>query len=298
MGTASKVFMFLIPLVILIVVLAILFRPEEGLFEKAKGLILGAKDVLDFLPKVSVGLEEQKAEVTIPDAHREQIMRLGNTIKGMVKPGNENCFANAGTMSDLGEGGTSLKFDLRGDKTLLTVSGGAGGKQTITDLATEFQGMKPCVIAGKGGVSENFFKNFIEQRTSSDQFVGTGGGGPASSGEEGASAGSSLTTEGGMGLRWPYFKEASSLTIRYGTSGYNGNRISVGSFDADTVNDESDNFENEGWLFTPDGQHICFFPTNKVPNYDDDGIDNNYFSLSEKNSIKNRIDQGDLQECS
>ncbi|MDO8510840.1 MAG: hypothetical protein Q7S55_01615 [Nanoarchaeota archaeon] len=261
MGTASKVFMFLIPLVVLIVVLAILFRPEEGLFDKAKGLILGAKDVL---PKISVGLEEQKAEVTIPDAHREEIILLGDTIKGMLKLGNKNCFSNAGTMSDLGEGGTSLEFDLRGDKTLLTVSGGAGGKQTIADLAAEFPGLKPCVIAGEGGISKNFFTHFIDEKE----------------------------------LYYPYFKEASSLTIWYGTSGADGNRISVGGFDSGTVNDENDNFENEGWLFTPDGQHVCFFPTNKVANYDDDGIDNDYFSLGEKNSIQFRIDQGELQLCS
>lgn len=253
--------MFLIPLVILFVVLAILFRPEEGLFDKVKGLILGAKEVL---PKVSVGLEEQKADVTIPDAHREEIMRLGNTVKGMIKSGNENCFANAGSLSDLGEGGTSLEFDLRGEKTLLTVSGGAGGKQTIADLATEFPGMKPCVIAGKGGISKNFFTHFI----------------------------------GGKELYYPYFKEVNSLTIWYGTSGADGNRVSVEESEPDTVNDENDNFENEGWLFTPDGQHICFFPTNKVANYDDDGIDNDYFSLSEKNSIQSRINQGELQLCS
>lgn len=260
MSTVSKVFMFIIPLVVLIVVLSILFRPEEGLFEKVKGLILGAKEVL---PKVSIGLEEQKAEVTISDVHRKEIIQLKDVIEGMVNIGNENCFANAGPLSDLGEKETSFKFELQGDKTMFTVYGGAGGKQIITDLSTEFTAVKPCVIAGKGGISKNFFTSFIE-------------------GEE---------------LSSPYFKEVNSLTISYGTSGDNGNRIRVGDFDSDTVNDEGDNLENDGWLFTPDGLHICFFSTNKVANYDDDGIDNDYFTLGEENSIKNRIDQGKLKYC-
>ncbi|MDP3698174.1 MAG: hypothetical protein Q8R47_01165 [Nanoarchaeota archaeon] len=252
MGVVSKVFMMLIPLVVLFVVLAILFRPEEGLFDKAKGLILGAKDVL---PTVSVGLEEQKADVTIPDVHREEIFKLRQTIQGMLGSGNKNCFANYGGISDLGEGGTSLKFDVRGDKTLLTVSGGAGEGQTIADLAAEFPRMKPCVIAGEGGTSKNFFTHFIEEKQ----------------------------------LMYPYFTPVNSLSIFGGGSDYNGINIPELSLQS--------NLEDGGWLFTPDREHVCFFPTNKVANYDDDGIDNNYFALGEENSIQNRINQEKLQYC-
>ncbi len=255
----------LIPIVFLFLILAIFFR-GEGLLSKVKEAILGAKEVL---PKVSVGLEEQKAEVTIPDEHREQILDLQKTIvfmlsgKGRGVP-RENCFAEDGVFSDLGEGGTSLKFELRGDKTVLTVSGGAGGKQIITDLSTEFPSMKPCVIAGEGDVSKNFLAHFVEEKE----------------------------------LYSPYFTSVNSLTIWYGTSGYNGNRISVGGFDSDTVNDEGNNLENGGLLFTPDGEHICFFPTNKVPDYDDDGIDNDYFESVKENSLQNRLNQGKLSYCS
>lgn len=265
MGVASKIFLMLIPLVFLFVVLAI-FLGGEGLLEKVKGAVLGAKDIL---PKVSVGLEEQKAEVTIPDEHRTQILNLQQRIVFLLSgrgrgAARENCFDNYGTLPDLGEGGTSLKFELRGDKTVLTVFGGAGGKQVITDLSTEFPNMKPCVIAGEGEVSKNFVAHFLDEKK----------------------------------LYYPYFTGVNSLTVWDGTSGDTGNRIGVGNFDADTVNDEGDNLENAGWLFTPDGEHICFFPTNKIADYDDDGIDNDYFGLAKENSIPNRINQGKLLYCS
>ncbi|MEK6809374.1 MAG: hypothetical protein AABY40_01750 [Nanoarchaeota archaeon] len=242
--------MFLIPLVVLVVVLAILFRPEEGLFDKVKGLILGAKDIL---PTVSVGLEEQKAEVTVPDIHEAEILELGNTLQGMLGSGKENCFANYGGVSEIGEAATSLRFELRGDKTLLTVYGGAGGKQVITKLSVDFPGMKPCVIAGAGGVSENFFKHFIE----------------------------------GEKLTYPYFSPVNSLALLSSSNDINIPDINL-------VND----LEENGWLFTPDGKHICFFPTNTVADYDDEGIDNDYFTIAEENSIQNRINAGKLQRCS
>ena len=103
--------MYLVPLVILIVILAILFG-GEGLFGGIKEAILGAKEVL---PDVSIGLEEQKAEVTIPDAHREEILNLQKAIVFMLSGkgrdvARENCFANYGRFSALGEEGTSIIF--------------------------------------------------------------------------------------------------------------------------------------------------------------------------------------------
>lgn len=248
MGTASKIFMILVPLAFFFLVMVILFG-GEGLVNGMKKAILGIKEVL---PDVSVGLEEQKAEVTIPDVHRAEIFKLRQTIQGMLKFGNKDCFANYGGISELGEAATSLTLQLQGDKTLLTVYGGAGGKQIITDLSTEFLAMKPCVIAGEGGTSENFFKHFID-------------------GEE---------------LIYPYFSPVKSLTILSST-----NDINIP--DLNLVNDLEDN----GWLFTPDGEHICFFPTNKVADYDNAGIDNDYFTLEEENSIQNRINAGKLQQC-
>ncbi len=251
MGIATKIFLYVIPLVFLIVVLALLFGGPGSLFDKVKNVILSAKD---FLPSFSLGLQEQKAEVSIPDEHRAEIASLKKTISSMQ--GKENCFANYTMFSDLGDKGTSLTFELKGDKTLLTAYSGSGGKQVITDLSGEVAGMKPCVIAGPGGVSKNFFTHFID----------------------------------GGELLYPYFSPINSVKIFGSSSSYNG--ISMPETNLQS------NLEDGGWLFTPDGEHICFFPTNLVSNHDDNGIDNDYFTLSEQDSIGNRVKQGKLQRCS
>ena len=124
----------------------------------------------------------------------------------------------------------------------------------ITDLRFEFPGMKPCVIAGHSTVTKNFYDRFIS---------------------EGAE-------------KIPYFRPVNSMTIAFeeGTTINDGNVIRVSEFDADTVNDENDNLEDGGYIFTPDGIHFCFFPTNYAYNYDKDGMDNDYFTSGGTNSIQ------------
>jgi len=249
MGTTSKVFMLLIPLVILIVILTILFG-GQGLFASAKEALLGAKELL---PSVSTGLEEQKAEVTIPDAHRQEVYTLKKTIEFMLSGKeigvtNENCFAKYNKFSDLGDVPTSLTFELTGDKTLLTVHAGSGGKQIITDLSAEFSGMKPCVVAGDQDEATNFESHFLE-------------------GEE--------------QLIYPYFKSVSSLTI------FSSHKISAAGL-------AEHDLEDNGYLFTPDGEHICFFPT------DGDGVAEQEFTQSaffSGSSIPVRINEGKLSMC-
>lgn len=255
MGAATRIVFYIIPLVLLLVVVVILFG-ESGAWEDLKDAVSGAQK---FLPEVKVGLEEQKADVSIPDVHKKEIEKLQATLESMVGEGKENCFANYGKLSDLGEQGTSLTFESKDNKTTLTVRGGAGGKQTITGLYHEFSGMKPCVIAGTFGESKNFFDNFIYGKEK---------------------------------LIHPYYRGVSSLTIFYSTQGFNGNRISAA--DAQVVNKLEDN----GWLFTPDGQNVCFFPTNDASDFDDDGIDNDYFTEEQENSIPQRIAEGKLKLCS
>ncbi|HLD40238.1 MAG TPA: hypothetical protein VJB13_03785 [Candidatus Nanoarchaeia archaeon] len=239
----------------ILVIMGLFVFGGEGMVGKVKEAILGLKD---FLPKFSFGLEEQKAEVSIPDEHRAEIVKLKQTINSMLGQGKENCFAQYTAFSDLGEKGTSLQFKVEGDKTLLTVYAGAGGKQIMTDLSGEISGMKPCVVAGTSRVSEHFFKHFLQ---------------------------------GKQDLIYPYYQPVTSLTIFYTTSGNNGNRISVPDLDLEN------HFDDNGWLFTPDGEKVCFFPTNLVSDYDESGIDNDYFTPDEANSVGNKIKRGELKLC-
>lgn len=293
MSTTSTVLKIILPLAFFLIVIAIIFG-GSGLFNDAKEAILSAKD---FLPKLSLGLEEQKADVTIPDAHREEVTWMTNTIFGMLKSGNDNCFANYGIAAQ-SEAKTTLTFvrQENQDKTTLKVESGAGGKQQITTLHTDFPVMKLCVIAGPDREADNFFYNFIEQRTAADAFSGTEGGSAEDQGQGGAGgADSSDQTEDATTedvttqLRKHYFREVSSLVISYSE----GKRtISVPDLSI-----ENEDIEDQGWLFTPEGEHICFFPTNSVTDYSESGIDNNYFTAEEANSIPNNIKNGKLRAC-
>ena len=256
MSIATRIIFYVIPLLLLVVV-SLVFFGQSGAWEDLKDAVLGASKLL---PEVKVGLEEQKAEVSIPDTHRESVGRIENTINNMLGSGKENCFAKYGKLSELGEAGTSLTFELKGDKASLTVRGGSGGKQIITDLYAEFTKMKPCVIAGPGRITENFRNYFL------------------------------LAEEP---LLHPYYHPVSSLTFFYSTSGVNENSISVPELGL--VNDLNDN----GYLFTPDGEHICFFPTNDFGD-DDEGLADVVFTQEgffSEESIPTRIKEGKLKSC-
>ncbi len=272
MATVSRIISYIIPLVLLVLV-GVIFLSEAGAWGDLKEAVLSIGEVLnDFLPKFSIGLEEQKAEVAIPDEHQQSIVKLTETISSMLGPGKENCFANYGSFPDLGEGGTSLAFESKSDHTALTVYGGAGGKQIITGLYKEIPSMKPCVIAGTFGESDRFFEHFLI----------------------------------GGKLEHPYYRAVNFLTIYYTSgAGIDGNHIYVADFGSEPVNDEGDNLEDGGWLFTPDGEHICFFPTDKsglVFETSDDGMASAIFLekrvVSKERTIRYRINIGELKLCS
>ncbi|MBR9683596.1 hypothetical protein GOV03_03580, partial [Candidatus Woesearchaeota archaeon] len=120
----KKLAYYLIPLIVLILVVMWQFGPE-GLFDGVKGAVEG---IVDLAPKVTVGSEELKGEKpTIPPEHDTAIRNLVDTIKKMKDSEKTNCFANYGGLPALGEKGTSLNFQLEGDKTTLMIGGGAGG---------------------------------------------------------------------------------------------------------------------------------------------------------------------------
>ena len=137
------------------------------------------------------------------------------------------------------------------ERSKLVVHSGAAGKQVDTTLRYVFEDMVPCVIAGSDDITENFVEHFFDNGD----------------------------------LREPYHMPVSAVTFSYkfGKDTSGGNGISVQQFGEEPVNDEGDNMENNGWLFTPDGKQICFFPTNYNINADDDGIEHDFFDNLESN---------------
>ena len=266
MGVATKIVFYVVPVVLLIFVVLIFFA-QEGIWEDTKDIILGIKEEL---PNVDAGfgLEELSAdEADVPKVHQNSIRKLNATImEKMLGENKKNCFANYEGFFDLGEQGTTVQLELMGDKTVLRVSGGAGGKQIVTDLRFEIPGMVPCVIAGEPNVAERFYQTFLSRE----------------------------------GESYPYYKAVSGIKINYDDGSYfglEGNHITVDGFGEEPVNDEGDNFQDNGWLFTPDGKHICFFPTNKVMAANDDGIAKNRFTSGIYQSIPNGIKRKELKLC-
>ncbi len=247
MGIATKIVFYALPIILLIVVLVIFFG-EAGAWEELKDNVMTVKE---YLPDIGFGLEEVTAgEAEIPPEQKEALLGLNTSINSLR--GKANCTVKYKSFPDLGE--TLFEIKLKGENSVLTTVGGPGGKWKITDLRFEFPGMRPCVIAGHSSITENFYNHFLQRERAII----------------------------------PYFRPVNSIKIAFeeGITRYDGNVIRVSDFDQDIVNDEGDNLEDGGYIFTPDGVHFCFFPTNKINNHDKDGMDNDYFTSGGSNSIQ------------
>ena len=86
----------------------------------------------------------------------------------------------------------------------------------------------------------------------------------------------------------PYFQNVNEITL------FNDgvNKITYDQKVTSTLNDG-------GWLYTPDGKYICFFPTADHSNgYSINGLDSGYVSGSVENSISFGINNRRLKLCS
>lgn len=270
MVAVKKLAMYLIPLVVL-VILVMAYYSDEGMFGKLKS---GTDDVEKYLPNIDFGAEEVEAiKPTIPKAHQKAVDSLVSTMKEMRDSKNKNCFANYGSLPDLGEQGTSLRFTSDSDKVLLTITGGAGGIQEVG--IEEIEGIKLCVIAGTKIVADNFVESFINDKE---------------------------WDEKKKGIKENHFQEVSEIRIynlaRLSSkiSGVTYNVIKVPEFGTKAVND-IDNFEDGGYLYTPDNKHICFFPTSYFSN-DEDGLNDDIFKITQGgNSIPQLLYLKKLKLC-
>ncbi|MBI4151600.1 hypothetical protein HY496_01405 [Candidatus Woesearchaeota archaeon] len=270
MADIKKVISYLIPLIFLILVAMWLF---VGSFPQLKERVGDVKKYISFGAEKELG-----PQPTIPEDHKKQIERLLKTMREMKESTVNNCFANYGGFSNLGEKGTSLHFiyDSLNDKTLVTVKGGSEGEQ-IVELEEgkgmiELPGVKLCVIGG-GSVPSSFFNKVLKENYPRDTT-------PTS-----------------------HFTEVSSIEVRFDTAGvgWDGNVIKTGLSNVDTNN----NFQDGGWLFTPDNTHICFFPTRYDPGAgrnsceaEEGGLQNSCtLDVTKLSSIPYLYGRGWLSEC-
>ena len=130
-------------------------------------------------------------------------------------------------------------------------------------------GVQPCVIAGRSSgeeVAEQFFEKFVE---------------------------------GNSGINEDYVMPVDSVSIYYDEKRLNGNviRVSADGWKNSWVNDESDNFETD-LIFKGPNNELCFFPSNKIYNYDEDGIDNDYLlDVDDDDSLPYKIAHNPTLKC-
>ncbi|MBT4434061.1 hypothetical protein HOD05_02470, partial [Candidatus Woesearchaeota archaeon] len=180
----------------------------------------------------------------------EELSKLINET--MLKEGNTNCFVKGPVFDDLTDGDEKTSFSFvkmrnyQGkEKSKLVVHSGAGGKQIDTTLQYEFEGMVPCVVAGSEEITKNFVSMFFKD-------------GPEYQ---------------------LYSRPVGSITFSYKEGAWidDENGITVADFGEKPINNQGDNMNNNGWMFTPDGKNICFFPTNIYFEADEHGIKDNFF---------------------
>jgi len=240
-------------------------------------LTSGKDMLLNRTINISMGKEELAEPPSIPLENKVEVLNLHETMDTILK-GDNNCFSNYKGFSDFGKGGASISlvYDALNNRTDFKVLGGPGGEQLVTiqddpELRFNIENMRPCVIAGKVGndiVAQQFDNKFLNRQTEASE---------------------------------NYYVPVDSVEISYdyGMLKFDENKITY------TVNGTSYgpyDFEAHDWLFSPDNEHICFFPT-VDGNYGCDGSKENgldddcFVDYDEDVSIPRQFREGTLEPC-
>ena len=185
-----------------------------------------------------------------------------NLAGQMLSSDKKNCFVKYDPIPNLGLRGTSIEFHYENGQTTMLVYGGADGRKLIPELATKFDKMIPCVVAGSDQVAENFFSKFIE----------------------------------GKDVSGNYFQPVNYVRIL--GCGDEINRIMTVENDDPQVhldhgpNRYCNNLNDGGILFSPDNQRICFIPTAGNVPMGQDGIDQDYVSGEGDGSLALQFSNG------
>jgi len=281
---------FMVVALFAVVALGYFFFFSEGGFNKAGTVVTNA--TLGNLP------EDQLPTFTtasIPANHREQILSLKSTIEQMLASDKENCFADYGGFTFLGDHGTSLNldYDLENSQTKFSVKGGNAGEQIITDLRFTIKNMQPCVIAGTAEITANFNNKYILQSgtvSGSDHY-------PVSSLTILASAGESVSDDIGTAgtIATDVAGGVAGVGITEIKTCHEGNQLRVPELGEGVVNDQCNNLEDGGMLYKS-GNKICFFPTN-YDTFNEDGLDRDYVGGTEETGLKERSIKKEIPLC-
>lgn len=216
--------------------------------------------VVGFADKyIDIGKEEISAQASLTGTQKGDLSALKASLQKIVQSDKKNCFYNYGGLEDFGEDNNlEITMTYTGNGTQIYVKGGASTAQYITSENFFIEGMKPCVIGGSSLVTSNFIDKFL--KSSSSMVSG-------------------------------YYTPVNGIKITYesAVSRFDENRIDYGGGLMD--------FEGHEWLFSPDNEHICFFPT--VDTWSDaDGLNDDYLvDTNQKTSVPYKYSGGMLTKC-
>tara|TARA_Y100000310_G_scaffold328044_1_gene395411 strand:- start:484 stop:1329 length:846 start_codon:yes stop_codon:yes gene_type:complete len=268
--TIGKIMGIVIVLALLAVVYVVFFS-KDGKLQEAGNQTMEVIDT--FTPNITAGTEGLRAEkpVMLEEDGEKKLNNLVKTIRKMLNSTEKNCFQDYGGMPEFDEEkGSTVIFEHTGDGTMMTVNVMGGKQQLKTEKIMK---MIPCVIAGSSDITNNFEDSFLDDDESwAEKTIKSG-----------------------------HYKSVTGVKIDYD----DGNSIDVteGGWDDDIVNDEDPNLQDAGFLYTPDNQHICFFPTiygdYDCDGGDKDGLDNDCLGEDpdESESIPKQVDEGKLKQC-
>lgn len=239
MVAARQLALLVIAVAVLVLLIIFNYVGEGSSYEKAKKVFKGV--VEGFEKTVSLGAKEISAEVpTVPKEHAAAIKQLAKTIKQMKDSPNQNCFANyrlsetnyeTGGLPDFGKQGTVIDIS-KGSMVVRTLGGKQANKELTNSLIDSMVGVQPCVVAGNSDVVKNFYDSFLNTNSWDVKK---------------------------QNIKPNHYKSVETLSIANDDSGILGlieNRISYKN-----ENMIFNDFHDGGFLYKPDGQHICFFPT-------------------------------------
>lgn len=225
MEAISKLAMYILAIVIFIILFSFFFGPGSG-FDAVRKAFSGVKESVN----ISIGASQVKGEKpALPAAQKEAISLLKRTMEKMK--GKEQCFQNykiTGGGSDDGRNGLPLLGE-EGTSIILEKEGDdmrmiiLGGISGKQEISREIiTAVNPCVVSGKNVHGESIPRDFQSHFTEN--------------------RGSQDTS---------YYNAVEKILI---TSDGSENKI---SYNDGTLLD----FEDGGLIYTSDGRHICFFPT-------------------------------------